>query len=99
MRSVVTKPAMLNRDLYELLLDTNVAMLSAAFFYWSKPLAHKLNGWATSFYETFPKFKALPGSQNAGTERNYKIIYIWFRFCSAIPFVIAMISFILRSLR
>ena len=91
---------MLDKDnLYQLILDANEAMLSAALFYWSKPLARKVNVWAAKFYETFPRFKALPGSQNAGTERSYKITYIWFRFCSAITFVSTMIFSILRLLR
>src|ERR1700688_3713966 len=92
--------SMLDRDnFYGFILDANELMLSAALFYWSKPLAQKANTWAANFYETFPRFKALPGSQNAGTERNYKITYIWFRFCSAITFVSTMIFTIIRLLR
>ena len=91
---------MLNKDqLYTLFFDANEALLSAALFYWSKPLAHKVNVWAAIFYETFPRFKAWPRSQNAGTERNYKITYIWLRFCSAIMFVSTMIFTILGLLR
>ena len=81
--------------LRELLLDANVALLGAVLFYWAKPMARALNGWAARLYERFPKLKLLPGSQNAGTELNYKITYIWFRICGAFIFISTVIFVIL----
>ena len=88
-------------NLYEFLFDANVAMLGAALIYWSKPIAHALNGWAATCYERFPKLKILPGSQNAGTELNYKITYIWFRVCGGFVFISAVVflTLFLRLLR
>jgi hypothetical protein len=97
---IATNKVMLNKNnFYQLIFDANEAMLSAALFYWSKPLAHKVNVWAARLYERSPRLKALPGSQNAGTERNYKSTYICFRICSAITLVSAVIFSILDSLR
>jgi len=87
--------------LQEFLFDANVALLGAALFYWSKPMARALNSWAVSCYERFPKLKVLPGSQNAGTELNYRITYIFFRLFGAFAFVSAVVFVILflRPLR
>jgi hypothetical protein len=74
-------------DLCQFLGHVNFAMLGAALYYWSKPMARGINSWAASYYERFPKLKALPGSRNAGTDLNYKITYIWFRICGAFVFV------------
>ena len=77
------------------LLDANVALLGAALFYWSKPMARTLNSWTVRCNERFPKLKVLPGSQNAGTELNYKIAYIWFRVCGAFAFISSVVFVIL----
>jgi hypothetical protein len=82
-------------DFRELLLDVNVALLGGALFYWSKPLARALNSWSARCYERFPKLKGLPGSQNVGTELNYKTAYVWFRLCGTFVSIIAVIFAIL----
>ncbi len=86
---------MTNWNLLHVLLDVNVALLGAALFYWAKPMARALNSWAARCYERFPKLKVLPGSQNAGTELNYEIIYIYLRICGAFIFISEVILVIL----
>ena len=79
----------------------NYALLGAALFYWSKPLARAINNWTVRIYARFPKLKILPGSQNAGTELNYRTTSICFRICGAL-IVVAGAFFIvdlLQSLR
>ncbi len=68
----------------EFLWYANQAVLGAALFFWSKPIARGVNSWSVRCYERFPRLKLLPGSQNAGTERNYKSTYICFRVCGAL---------------
>lgn len=86
----------------ELLLEANAALLGMLMFYWSKPMAGALNTWAARCYERFPKLKSLLGSQNAGTELNYRITYIYFRvlgafiFCSAVGFIILFLRLFWR---
>jgi len=82
-------------NLYEFLFDANVALLGAALFYWSKPMARALNSWSAGCYERFPKLKVLPGSQNAGTELNYKVTFIWFRVCAVFVCISAVVFLIL----
>ena len=79
----------------ELVLDVNVALFAAALFYWSKPMARGVNSFAARCYERFPKLKVLPRSKYAGTELNYKIMYIWFRVCGAFAFISSVIFVIL----
>lgn len=89
----------------ELLYDANAALLGILMFYWSKPMVRALNTWATRCCERFPKLKSLPGSQNAGTELNYRITYIFFRllgafiFCSAAGFTILFLRLFWRLAR
>jgi hypothetical protein len=61
--------------------------LGAALCYWAKPIARALNSRIARIYESFPKLKALPGSENAGTDLNYKATYICFRVCGASVFL------------
>jgi hypothetical protein len=82
-------------NLYEFLVHANVALLGAALFYWSKPMARALNSWTARCYERFPKLKVLPGSQNAGTGLNYKITYIWFRVYGVFVCISAVVFLIL----
>ena len=89
-------------DFQQFLFDTNAALVGAAMFYWAKPTARAINNWSARCYERFPKLKSLPGSQNAGTELNYKSTYIFLRvvgvliLSSAIGFVILFLH-ILRK--
>jgi hypothetical protein len=71
----------------ELFFDVNSALLGAALFYWSKPLARALNDWTVRLYKRFPKLKALPGSKYAGSDLNYKTTYICFRVCGGFVFI------------
>jgi hypothetical protein len=72
-----------------LFLDANFGLLGAALCYWAKPISRALNSWIARIYESFPKLKALPGSENAGTDLNYKLSYICFRVCGTCVFVSA----------
>src|ERR1700730_17798120 len=85
-------------DFQQFLLDANTALLGVLMFYWSKPMARALNAWAARCYERFPKLKSLPGSQNAGTELNYKITYVFFRVVGALIFFSA-VGFVILFLR
>lgn len=83
---------MVNLDgllLLEFMVDANVVLAGAGLFYWSKPIAARLNAWSVKPYERFPKLKMLPGSRNAGTELNYRTMFICFRLCGAFLFVVA----------
>jgi len=69
------------------IVDANGVLAGAALFYWSKPIAARINAWSVKPYQRFPKLKMLPGSRNAGTELNYRTMFIWFRLCGAFLFV------------
>jgi hypothetical protein len=85
-------------DFQEFLFDANAALMGVAIFYWSKPMARAINRWAVRCYERFPKLKSLPGSQNAGTELNYKTTYIFLRVVGALGFSSA-VGFVILFLR
>jgi hypothetical protein len=85
-------------DFQEFLFDANAALMGVAIFYWSKPMARAINRWAVRCYERFPKLKSLPGSQNAGTEWNYKTTYIFLRIVGAFVFSSA-VGFVILFLR
>jgi len=86
-------------EIYEFFFDANMALIGAGLFYWSKSIADALNNFAVKCYEKFPQLKILPGSQNAGTELNYKITFIFLRvigvflFGSAMGFIILYLRF------
>jgi hypothetical protein len=82
----------------EFLFDVTYGLFGAVLFYWSKPMARGLNGWTVRCYERFPKLKVLPGSQHAGTELNYKAMYVCFRVCGAFA-LIASVLFLILFLR
>jgi hypothetical protein len=84
--------------LLEFFLDANIALLGAALVYWSKPIAMGLNKWAAGLYERFPKLKLLPRSEIAGTELNYKVLYIYFRVLGVFV-LLSAIMFVMLFLR
>jgi hypothetical protein len=77
----------------EFLFDVTCGLFGAILFYWSKPMARGLSDFADRCYERFPKLKVLPGSQNAGTELNYKATYVCFRVCGAFLLISSVLLF------
>jgi hypothetical protein len=75
--------------LIEFMADVNGVLAGTALFYWAKPFAARINAWSVKPYQRFPKLKMLPGSRNAGSELNYRIMFLWFRVCGAFLFAAA----------
>ena len=46
--------------LLEFLVDANVVLAGAAFFYWSKPIAASINAWTVKSYGGSPSSRCCP---------------------------------------
>jgi len=82
----------------EFLFDATYGFFGAVLLYRSKPMARGLNDFAVRCYERFPKLKVMPGSQNAGTELNYKAMYVCFRICGGFALIVSVV-FLILSMR
>jgi hypothetical protein len=73
--------------LLECLVSATFCFLGALLFYRSKPWAQWFNALSVSLYQRFPRLKKMPRSRYAGSDLNYKVMFIWFRICGAFMFV------------
>ena len=85
--------------LFEFMVDANAALLGGALLYWSKLLAANINAWSVKPYQKFPKLKMLPSSHLAGKQSNYKTMFMWFRICGALLFVVGLFSLVRNASR
>lgn len=81
--------------LFECVLNATLCFFGALLFHRSKPWARWFNALSVRSYQRFPRLKMLGRSQYAGTEMNYKVMFIWFRICGAFLFVSGILSIVI----
>jgi hypothetical protein len=78
--------------LLDCLVSATFCFLGAFLFYQSKPWAHWFNALSVRLYQRFPRLKKMHRSRYAGTDLNYKVMFICFRICGAFIFVSGIFS-------
>lgn len=74
------------------LVSATFCFFGALLYFRSKPWAQWFNALSVRLYKRFPTLKKMPRSQYAGTELNYKVMFIWFRICGALTFAFGIFS-------